>query len=190
MMSGGENTRTGPDSTDQPPSAAVTFVTTEHFTLQGARSAAISGRIGRATIFLGSVSAGLVALGLIAAATRIGAPFYAFALILLPTLSFVGFATLHRVLQYGIEELEYVERIARLRAYYFDHAPELTHYLARVPPTRRIAIQGFGGGGSLIYQTIPGMIAVVTAVLTGSAAGLIATSPPDTPRSPGLSPAA
>ena len=173
-MSGEENTRTGPDSTDQPPSAAVTFVTTEHFTLQGARSAVISAGIGRATIFLGSVSAGLVALGLIAAATRIGTPFYAFGLILLPTLSFVGFATANRALAYAIEELEYVGRIARLRACYFDHAPELTHYLASVPPTRRLAIQGFGGGGSLIYRTIPGMIAVVTAVLAGSAAGLIA----------------
>ena len=173
-MSGEENTRTGPDSPDQPPAAAVTFVTTEHFTLQGARTAAISGGIGRATIFLGSVSAGLVALGLIATATRIGTAFYAFGLILLPTLSFIGFATSNRVLQYGIEELEYVERIARLRAYYFDHAPELTHYLASVPPPRRLAIQGFGGGGRLIYRTIPGMIAVVTAVLTGSAAGLVA----------------
>jgi hypothetical protein len=174
-MSGEENTRSGPDSTDQPPSASVTFVTTEHFTLQGARSAAITGGIGRATIFLGSVSAGLVALGLIATATRIGTAFYAFALILLPTLSFVGFATANRVLQYGIEELEYVERIARLRAYYFDHAPELTHYLASVPAPRRLAILGFGGGGGLIYRATPGMIAVVTAVLAGSAAGLIAT---------------
>ena len=173
-MSGEENTRTGPGSTDQPPSAAVTFVTTEHFTLQGARSAAISGGIGRASIFLVSVSAGLVALGLIATATRICTAFYAFALILLPTLFFVGFATCHRVMQYGIEELECVERIARLRAYYFDHAPELTHYLASVPPPQRLAIQGFGGGGRLIYRTIPGMLAVVNAVLAGSAVGLIA----------------
>jgi hypothetical protein len=174
-MSGEEDTRTGPDSIDQPPSAAVAFVTTEHFTLQGARSAAISGEIGRATIFLGSVSAGLVALGLIAAATHIGTAFYAFGLILLPTLSFLGFATGNRVLQYGVEELEYVERIARLRGYYFDHAPELTHYLASVPSPRRLAIQGFGSAGGRIYRTISGMIAVVTAVLAGSAAGLIAT---------------
>jgi hypothetical protein len=41
-------------------------------------------------MFLGSVSAGLVALGLIATATRIGTAFYAFGLILLSTLSFVG----------------------------------------------------------------------------------------------------
>ena len=101
-------------------------MTTEHFTLQGARTAAITESTSRATIFIGSVSAGLVALGLIATATRIGTAFYAFGLILLSTLSFLGFVTLDRVLQSGIEELHYVERIARLRAYYFDFAPELT----------------------------------------------------------------
>jgi hypothetical protein len=90
------------------------------------------------------------------------------------TSQFAEAVTANRALAYAIEELEYVERIARLRAYYFDHAPELTHYLASVPPARRLAIQGFGGGSGLIYRTIPGMIAVVTAVLTGSAAGLIA----------------
>jgi hypothetical protein len=50
-------------------------VTTEHFTLQGARAATTAESTGRATMFLGSVSAGLVALGLIATATRIGTAF-------------------------------------------------------------------------------------------------------------------
>lgn len=48
----------------QPPdprSAAVSFVTTEHFTLQGARSSTIAESVGRATMFLTSVSGGLVA---------------------------------------------------------------------------------------------------------------------------------
>jgi hypothetical protein len=76
-------------------------VTTEHFTLQGARAATTAESTGRATMFLGSVSAGLVALGLIATATRIGTAFYAFGLILLSTLSFVGFMTFQRVLQSG-----------------------------------------------------------------------------------------
>jgi hypothetical protein len=44
------------------------LVTTEHFTLQGARTAAITESTSWATIFIGSVSAGLVALGLIAGA--------------------------------------------------------------------------------------------------------------------------
>ena len=150
-------------------------MTTEHFTLQGARTAAITESTSRATIFIGSVSAGLVALGLIATATRIGTAFYAFGLILLSTLSFIGFVTCDRVLRSGIEELHYVERIARLRAYYFDFAPELTHYLASVPPSRRLAILGLRSGFWSALRTTAGMIGVVTAVLTGSAAGLLAT---------------
>ena len=89
-------------------------MTTEHFTLQGARAATTAESTGRATMFLGSVSAGLVALGLIATATRIGTSFYAFGLILLSTLLFVGFVTFQRVLQSGIEDHGYAERIARL----------------------------------------------------------------------------
>ena len=58
----------------------------------------------------------------------------------------MGFVTLDRVLQSGIEELHYAERIAQLRAYYFDFAPELTHYLASVPPSRRLAILGLRSG--------------------------------------------
>jgi hypothetical protein len=120
-------------------------VTTEHFTLQGAQAATIAESTGRATMFLGSVSAGLVALGLIATATRIGTTFYVFGLILLSTLSFVGFVTFERVLQSGIEDFGYAARIARLRAYYFDCAPELIDYLASVPPSQRLAMRCCGG---------------------------------------------
>jgi hypothetical protein len=172
--SNNQNARTGADGAAPQP-AAVAFVTTEHFTLQGARTAAITESTSRATIFIGAVSAGLVALGLIAAATRIGTAFYAFGLILLSTLSFLGFVTLDRVLQSGIEELHYVERIARLRAYYFDFAPELTRYLASVPPSRRLALLGLRSGYWAVFRTTAGMIGVVTAVLTGSDAGLLAT---------------
>ena len=79
-------------------------MTTEHFILQGARAATTAESTGRATMFLGSVSAGLVALALIATATRIGTAFYTFGLILLSTLSFVGCVTFQRVLQSGIED--------------------------------------------------------------------------------------
>ena len=44
----------------EPRSAAVTVITTEHFTLQGARAATIAESTGRATMFLTSVSGGLV----------------------------------------------------------------------------------------------------------------------------------
>ena len=79
------------------------------------------------------------------------------------------------MLQSAIEELHYAERIARLRAYYFDFASELTHSLASVPPSRRLALPGLRSGYWPVFRTTAGMIGMVTAVLTGSAAGLLAT---------------
>ena len=99
-----------------PRPAAVTFVTTEHFTLQGERSRAISELTARASIFLATVSGALIALGLMATATHVGTAFYAFALILLPTLSFVGFVTFERTLQTSSEDHSCAHRIARLRS--------------------------------------------------------------------------
>jgi hypothetical protein len=55
--------RTTDQGGNDPRPEAVTFVTTEHFTLQGARSSTISESTGRASMFLGSVSGGLVASG-------------------------------------------------------------------------------------------------------------------------------
>ena len=138
-------------------------------------------------MFLGSVSAGLVALALIATATRIGTVFYAFGLILLSTLSFVGFVTFQRVLQSGIEDRGYAERIARLRAYYFDCAPELVPYLASVPPPQRIVIQGLRAGYWQAFRTVAGMLA---SLQRSWPAPRLACSPPSpmvTPGSPGSS---
>lgn len=157
-----------------PNPAAVTFVTTEHFTLQGARSSTISESTGRASMFLGAVSGGLIALGLLATATRVGAAFYAFGLIILPTLAFVGLVTFDRVLQSGIEDHGYARRIARLRGYYFEQAPELTDYLLSVPPPDRLRLQGLRGGLWQGFLTVAGMVSLITAVLAGSAAGLLA----------------
>jgi hypothetical protein len=162
-----------PDHADgDPRPATVTFVTTEHFTLQGARASTISESTMRASVFLGAVSGGLIALGLVATAAKTGVAFYAFGLILLPTLAFVGLATFHRVLQSGIEDLGYARRIAQLRNYYFDNAPELAGYL--LSPEGRLRSQGLGGGLWQIFLTVAGMVAVITAVLAGSTAGLLA----------------
>jgi hypothetical protein len=103
-----DNTDRGnkPDHADgHPQPAAVTFVTTEHFTLQGARSSTISESTSRASVFLDAASGGLIALRLVATATKTGVVFYTFGLILLPTLAFVGLATFHRVLQTGTRTL-------------------------------------------------------------------------------------
>src|SRR4051794_9510564 len=133
------------DTGSDPRPAAVTFVTTEHFGLQGARAATTAESTGRASMFLAAVSGGLVALGLVATASRVGTAFYAFGLVLLPTLTFVGLVTFERVVQSGVEDYGYARRIALLRGYYFDNAPELAPYLLSVPPSERL--RGAGSRG-------------------------------------------
>jgi amino acid permease len=151
----------------------VAFATTEHFTLQGARASTIAESTGRASMFLGAVSGGLVALGLIATASRVGTAFYAFGLVLLPTLAFTGLVTFERVRQSGIEDLDYARRIALLRDYYFDEAPELIPYLLSVPEQHQLRVD-VSGGRWQTFRTAASMVAVITAVLAGSAVGLLA----------------
>jgi hypothetical protein len=149
-------------------------VTTEHFVLQGARAATIAESTGRANMFLAAVSGGLVALGLVATASSLGAAFYGFGLVLLPTLTFVGLVTFERTLQTSIEDTEYARRIALLRGYYFEHAPEIAPYLLSVPPAERLHMQRVPGDRWQGYRTVAGMVAVITAVLAGSTAALAA----------------
>jgi hypothetical protein len=168
-------------SNNEPTAAAVSFITTEHFTLQGARAATIAESTGRASVFLASVSGGLVALGLVASATGVEGAFFAFGLVLLPTLAFIGLVTFERALQSGIEDLGYVRRIALLRSYYFDNAPELAPYLLSVPPEHRLEVQGLVGGYVQGFRTVAGMIGVVTAVLAGAEASLAVVAAFDAP---------
>jgi len=149
-------------------------VTTEHFVLQGARAATIAESTGRANMFLAAVSGGLVALGLVATASSLGAAFYGFGLVLLPTLAFVGLVTFERALQSSIEDTEYARRIDLLRSYYFEHAPETASYLLSAPPVERLLMQRVPGDRWQGYRTVAGMVAVITAVLAGSTAALAA----------------
>jgi hypothetical protein len=157
----------------EPRPAAVTFITTEHFVLQGERSSTVSEANGRASVFLGSVSGGLIALGLIGQASRLGTAFYAFGLILLPTLGFVGLTTFHRGFQTGLADAESALRIARLRGFYFEVAPEVERFLVSVRPEERLEAQGIHYSRVQTFLSISGTVAVITAVLAGSTVGLV-----------------
>ena len=149
-------------------------MTTEHFVLAGARASTIAESNGRANMFLAAVSGGLVALGLVATASSLGAAFYGFGLVLLPTLTFVGLVTFERTLQTSIEDTEYARRIALLRTYYFDHAPEVNRYLLMTTPAEQLHVGRTPGDRWQGYRTVAGMVAVLTAVLAGSTAALAA----------------
>jgi hypothetical protein len=125
-------------------------------------------------MFLGALSGGVVALGLVATAARVGTAFYAFGIVLLPTLAFIGLVTFERMLQTGIEDHDYARRMARLRAFNFDAAPELAAYMPRTTPQDLVDAGGLAGGRRAGYRTVAGMVAVITSVLAGATATLVA----------------
>jgi hypothetical protein len=104
------------------PQQLLTALTTEHFTLQGARTQTIAESSARASVYVFSVSSALVALGFIAQISAIGDIFNTFALTVLPTLYFLGVVTYIRLVESGAEDYRYGMAINRIRHYYKEIA--------------------------------------------------------------------
>ena len=154
---------------------AVTFATTEHFNLQTARALTVSEANGRASIYLATLSGNLIALAFVGQMSQLGAAFYAFALILLPVLAFVGVVTFVRLVQSSIEDIAFANRIALLRSFYLRVAPDLVPYLVTVSATRAPSPSD-GNLAPSAWQltlTAAGMVAVVNSVVVAACAGLV-----------------
>jgi hypothetical protein len=107
------------------PAQLLTALTTEHFTLQGARSQTMSETSARASIYMFSVSSVLVALGFV---SQVGdgadAVFDVFALTVLPVIYFLGCVTYLRLVECSAEDLRYGMAINRIRGYYKELADD------------------------------------------------------------------
>ena len=107
-------------------------MTAEHYNLQSGRSMTVADANGRASLFLVTVSTSLIALAFVGSLSRsgtgLGEAFYAFALVLLPSLMFLGIVTFERVLQSAIEDTFYARGINRIRHLYQEQAPEMLPY--------------------------------------------------------------
>jgi len=155
-----------PEGLGTRPGPAATFATTEHFNLQTARAATVSEANGRASIYLAALSSNLIALAFIGQMSRLGTAFYAFALILLPVLAFVGAVTFVRLVQSSNEEIAYAHRIGLLRTFYLRLSPELEPYLVTTRRTRSAP------SAWQLTLTAAGMIAVINSVVLAACAGL------------------
>ena len=151
---------------------AATFASTEHFNLQTARALTVSESNGRASIYLAALSSNLIALAFIGQISRLGVAFYAFALILLPVLVFVGTVTFGRLVQSSMEEIAYAHRIGLVRSYYLRVSPELEPYLVVLRRTQAAPLHGTPGAWQLTL-TAAGMVAVVNSVVVAACAGLV-----------------
>jgi hypothetical protein len=153
----------------------LTALTTEHFTLQTARSTTVSESSGRATLFLASVTGSVVALAFVGQVSRTGPVFTLFAMALLPTLLLLGLVTYWRLLQSAVEDLTYGLAINRIRAFYLTLDPVAADYLVMSSDDTRAGVLHNMGMHSSRWHLLSHsatVIIVVDAVLAGTMAGL------------------
>jgi hypothetical protein len=168
-------------------SALLTVLTTEHFTLQGARSGTITESLGRSTIYLGSLSASLVALALVLQGGRAVDDFRLFALVILPALVFLGTVTFVRVLETGIEDAVYAQAINRIRHYYLELAGDDARYFTlggHDDVQGSLANMGLSPSPWRPFFSIASVIALINSMVAGALAGI--TLDALAPRSVGL----
>jgi hypothetical protein len=151
------------------------MLTTEHYNLQVQRVATISESNGRASVFLGAVSAGLIALGFESAGGVSSTGKMVFQVLVLTPLVFLGLVAFVRCLEIAIDDWEFVTRITRLRHSYNQLIPELAPLMAQA-----VADEGAVVMLSARWQpfqkmlSVAGSVAVITSVVLGGDAGVIA----------------
>jgi len=154
--------------------ALLTTLTTEHFTLQGARSGTITESLGRTTIYLGSLSASLVALALVFQGSAVD-DFRLFALVILPALVFLGTVTFVRVLETGIEDAIYGLAINRIRHYYLELAGDDARYFVlggNDDVQGGLANMGLSPSPWRPFFSVASVIAVINSMVAGALAGI------------------
>jgi hypothetical protein len=164
------------EQTAQDRSALLTALTTEHFTLQGARSATITESLGRSTIYLGSLSASLVALAFIAQGESTVDDFRLFALLILPAILFLGTVTFVRIVETGIEDATYAQAINRIRRYYLELAREDARYFALGANDDMegvLANMGITPSRWRPFFSVASVIALINSIVAGALTGVI-----------------
>jgi hypothetical protein len=152
----------------------VNALVTEHFVLQSARSALTGEMVGRASIYLGTVSSALIAFGFVAQTDLALAPFVA---AVLPALFVLGELTFAALLRDSFQNLEFLRRIQKIRGYYRGLLPDAAEFFD--PPERdretaaELATVGLGRGVGALLFTGASTIAAVNSVLGGTGLALL-----------------
>jgi hypothetical protein len=166
------------------PQRLLTALTTEHFTLQGARSSTISEASARSALFLGSVSSTLIAIGFIASVAGDTELFHAFALVVLPTLYFLGIFTWVRLVESSVEDIFYGRAINRIRNHYLEIAGDKASLFmlgAHDDPAGVISNMALRPSRWQLFFTTAAAVAVVAGVVGGGAVALAGSLAFDAP---------
>jgi hypothetical protein len=154
--------------------AWITLLTTEHYNLQTQRAATISEANGRASVFLGAVSAGLIALGFHGAGQGQSAGTTVFEMLVLTSMVFLGLVTFARCLEIAIDDWEFAGRIAHLRAGYAQLVPELACLLSGAWGDEKLNMMLTGRWQPFRKMlSVAGSVAVITSVVFGADIGVL-----------------
>ena len=155
-------------------SASITLLTTEHYNLQTQRATTITEANGRASIFLGALSAGLIALGFQASKAGDSAGTTIFRVLVLSSLAFLGIVTFLRCVEVAIDDWQFSNRIARLRAAYLNVIPELSDsFLGFTDTEQGLAMLPAHRQRLQLLLTVAGSVGVITSIVIGTDIGVL-----------------
>jgi len=155
---------------------ALDILTTEHWSLLSTRTLGYQEMFGRATIFIGILSGTIVALALLAQATKFGRETLSFALVLMSVDLFIGVATFVRSVAINFEDAHWVAGMNLLRRAYLQMVPDLERYFVTSPdPEANQPALAYGTPQRLAnlsnsLTTTSSVVAALNSVLAGALA--------------------
>lgn len=165
------------DLSDQKVQRISQYLTTEHFTLQGARNGAIAEANGRLGHFLSTVGSGIVALAFVANTTQLEPLFIGFSAVIFPILIILGAMTFIRTIQIGVQDMHLAQAINRIRHHYLEAAPEAESYFSFPhfddPEAVQKTMRPFHSPLQGLAST-PGPVMLINSVSVGAFVGIIA----------------
>ena len=162
----------------EPSGALMSALTTEHYTLQAARSSTVAEANGRGLLFLSTVSGATVALALVAQVDRMGQTFLVFALSILPALLVLGLSSYARLADLAVHDAFYARGIGRIRAFYFTVDPSAHQYWLMAPGDDPHAVMRQAGQQHSRWHHLSHTatsVAAVTSMVAGVFVGLVAS---------------
>jgi hypothetical protein len=156
----------------------LTFLTTEHFTLQGGRASSSQEVQGRLQLYTSALSSSIISLALVAQISGVEGAFRGFPMVLLPTVYVLGLVTLGRMNQAWLAWFGATQGMGRIRRFYVELAPDAARYFVMpTPDDAWSTLRGYGigirpGWWEAMYAA-PAAVALVNSIVAGVFVGIL-----------------
>lgn len=153
-------------------SALLAALTTEHFVLQGVRSAGSSEAASRSALYLATVSSAMIALGFVSRSDALVAAFLGAAV---PLVLVLGVLTHLRLVTLGVQDLARLRDVQRIKAYYAGLTPNASAFFPTIDPDDGRALvssMGYRPGPAQLLLTAAAPVAIINAVIAGIGAAI------------------